>query len=294
MTFTDFHNAMMEAKDVDPAIVGLKYVCDRFELNPEQQYWLAFLYGCSYSAVTTFHMYNEFPDPDRVNLNRMERWWKANRQHTIFQTDRARVRSNNQFVPAVASYLKLTRGSQARYFNVSHPAEMYERITAIYTFGRFTAFNMLDAINALTPTRVILPFLNLREARSCRNGVAWAIGREDLVTKGRLTPRHLLTLHEACKRIVRTHRGNIFNIETTLCAYAKYKKGQRFVGYYIERMRKELLAYQAAAPDGVCWDVLWQFRAETFDNQYLQPDEYSANWGMRVRQNMDHEAVNCP
>jgi len=259
----------MAARDVDPAIIGLRYVADRFELNTEQRYWLAFLYGCTYSAVTVFHMYNEFPDPDRVDITRMQRWWDNNREHVIFQTDRARVRSNNQFVDAVISYCNLTRGAAARYFNTNDPAEMYDRVTAIHTFGRFTAFNMLDAINTITHQHVMLPYLDMREAVSCRNGVAYAIGREDLVTKDKLPASDLRLLHRAMCHLVENNKGNIFNIETTLCAYNKYRKGQRFVGYYIDRHKKELLKYERAVPEGVCWDVLWHFRAETFDQQYL-------------------------
>ena len=286
VSYTDYHNLSMEAKDVDPGITALRYLADRFELNTEQRYWLAFLYACTYTTVSVFYIYNEFPDPDRVDLKRLERWWNANKRHVIFQTDRRRIKNNDQFVPAVKSYMELTRGRADRYFNTKSWKLMYERITAIHGFGRFSVFNHLDAINTITHQSVMLPYLDMRDAVSCRSGIAWSMDRPDLVTKGRLPGSDLKMLHNEFIRLLKTHDGNVFQVETTLCAYAKYRKGQRYIGYYIERMRKELKQMEATTPPGVCWDVLWQFRQETFDPVYLGAHESSVDWGMWVRQDM--------
>ena len=65
-------------------------------------------------------------------------------------------------------------------------------------------------------------------------------------------------------------RNNVWNIETTLCAYKKYCYGKRYIGYYIERQREELVKMEKAVTEGVEWDVLWQYREETFDKEWLK------------------------
>jgi hypothetical protein len=269
MTFTDFHNQMMAAKDVDPAVRALTYLANRYELNTEQRYWLAWLYGTCYCAPTVFYMYNEFPDYELVNVNRLRKWWSENRSKLIFQTDRARIKNNNQFIDSFISYRSLCRGSQEDYLYSKNWQQIYGKIEAIKYFGRFTLFNYLDVLNQITDIQHKPTYLNMAEAESCRNGVAYAIGREDLVSR-KLTGAQMQHLHNAFINLKQTHSGNVFEIETTLCAYKKYRWGKRYVGYYIERMRQELNTIQGNVPQGVAWEALWQFRFETFDKQYLK------------------------
>ena len=42
--YIDYHIESSKAKDIDPSNDCLKYLCDRFELNIEQRFWLAFLF----------------------------------------------------------------------------------------------------------------------------------------------------------------------------------------------------------------------------------------------------------
>ena len=62
---------------------------------------------------------------------------------------------------------------------------------------------------------------------------------------------------------------NIWNVETTLCAYKKYKLGKRYIGYYIERQKKEILKIQDLVKTGVDWSVLWDFRNENYEKKWL-------------------------
>ena len=85
MDYIDYHIKSSEAKDIDPSNDCLRYVADRFELNIEQRYWLAFLFGTCYSATMVYYVYNEFPDYENVNVDRLQRWWDANKNKTLFQ-----------------------------------------------------------------------------------------------------------------------------------------------------------------------------------------------------------------
>ena len=267
-SYTEYHNESYLAGDIDPSVTCLTYLADRYELNTEQRYWIAFLYGTCYSATTTFYVYNEFPDYELVDVNRLNQWWKDNKHNLIFQTDRLRIKSNNQFIESFVSYRNLCKGSQQRYFNSRSSDEIYNKILAIKYFGRFTLFNYLDVLNQVTDITLKPRYLNMMEAESCRNGLAFAIGREDLI-KENISGNDARLLHNEFINTMRSHKGNIFQVETTLCAYKKYRYGKRYVGYYIDRMYNEIKTMEGRVTEGVAWEVLWQFREETYNKKYL-------------------------
>ena len=275
ISYKKYHHASLIAKDIDPSIVCLKYIADRFELNLEQRYWIAFLYGCTYCAPTVFYMYNEFPDYQNINLKRMSDWWDKNKSNLIFQTDRLRIKSNNQFISAVESYKSLCENSQRSFLNRGSVKEIYNRILKIKFFGRFSLFNYLDVLNAITDIDSEPRYLNMIEAESCRNGLAFSIERLDLMnhtSKKKLKKDELELLHNKFVEYLRSKEieGNVFQIETTLCAYKKYRLGKRYIGYYIDRMYTEIKKIEGLVPEGVCWSVLWEFRDETFDHHLLK------------------------
>lgn len=284
--YLSFHKASSLANDIDPQNDCLSYIAQRYELNTEQRYWLAFLFGTCYCAPTVFYIYNEFPDYENVDVDRLQRWWNANRQRLLFQTDRARVRSNNEFVNCFKSYRSIVGRNQQAYFNnltSINPAatyvKAYEKLSHIHYFGRFTMFIYLELVSVLTDISMIPDSLNWKEAESCRNGLALAIGRQDLFTHfsdKKLTAADYSDLNDGFQmlnekiQLLGIKHQNLFNIETTLCAYKKVKLGKRFVGYYIERMRTEIEAMKKNVPVGVDWSVLYDFRKTTYLPKYLK------------------------
>ena len=268
LSYTEYHDASMSAGDVDPSVYCLKYLADRFELNMEQRHWISYLYGLSYCAPTVFYMYNEFPDYEYVDVGRLSRWWADKKKNCIFQTDRLRLKSNDQVVDSFVSYRKLAGNSQQDYFRCENWRETYKKIEGIKYFGRFSLFNYLDVLNAITSVNHKPDHLNMIEAVSCRNGLAYAINRPDLADK-KITRQDAMLLHKEFVRLLKSHNGNVFQIETTLCAYKKYIRGKRYVGYYLDRMHSEIKKMQEGVRDGVYWDVLWQYREETYDKKYL-------------------------
>lgn len=281
-----FHQASSIAKDIDPQNDCLSYLAERYELNIEQRYWLAFLFATCYCAPTVFYIYNEFPDYNNVDVNRLSRWWNSNKQRLIFQTDRARVRSNNEFVNCFRSYKSIVGSNQEAYFNefctdnkTSNYVNAYKRLSNIHYFGRFTMFIYLELVDVLTESKMHPNNLSLKEAESCRNGLALAIGRKDLFSHfedKQLTQNDYIDLENGLNAISETISGmnirhkSLFNIETTLCAYKKVKLGKRYVGYYIERMRTEIEAMKKNVPVGVDWSVLYDFRRFNYAQKYLK------------------------
>ena len=85
-SYLRYHSESQKIGDIDPAHGMLEYICNRFELNLEQRYWLAFVYALTYCGPSTFYVYNEFPDFENLDAGRLERWWKGRgRQEIICQ-----------------------------------------------------------------------------------------------------------------------------------------------------------------------------------------------------------------
>jgi hypothetical protein len=285
MEYFNFHDQSMQAGDVDPQNPLLQYICDRFELNIEQRFWLAFLTATCYCAPTVFFMYNEFPDWENIDFTRLERWWNENKPALVFQTDCRWIRSRNQFVGVVKSYTDIVgpSGQLRRYhdFQGSTPQETYRNAFSTFSkvkwFGRFRMFVYLEAVKVTTGFNLLPSDLDLANAESSRNGLCYALGQDDMMNhfdKRKIKPSEIQLLDEEFSKLsglIQKYRpsDNIWNIETTLCAYKKYKIKKRWVGYYLERQAKEIRALEERVVNGVDWSVLWQFRRETFDNNLL-------------------------
>ena len=284
--YLSYHRQSSIAKDIDPQNDCLQYVANRFELNMEQRYWLAFLFGTCYCAPTVYYIYNEFPDYNTVNIDRLEKWWKANKDRLVFSTDRQRVRSNDQFVQSFISYRQIVGKNQENHFSAFKKqdpkatyANAFESMSDVFSFGRFTMFIYLEMVSVLTNCKMIPIDLDLKNAESCRNGLALALDRKDLFTHvvdKKLTKDDyqdlntgLLKIIDEIEKLTINHK-NLFSIETTLCAYKKAKLGKRYIGYYIDRNREEIEKMSKNVPQGVDWSVLWEFRKTNYDKKYLK------------------------
>jgi hypothetical protein len=285
--YFDYHDQSMKIGDVDPSFKMLRYICDRFELNLEQRFWLAYIYGLTYCGAAVYYFYNEFPDFENVNVDRMERWWSKNRANIMFQTDRMRVKTANNVVPSFVSYQSLVgNGTQESLFNKlmtgktpeQNYLNVYKKLSEIKHFGRFSMFNYSEAVRVTTDLHIEPDTLSMKEAESCRNGLCFAVG--DMVNMNHFTKKD--PPKEAVARLQRQFdelviaikkvrpKDTVWNIETTLCAFKKYKVGKRFIGFYLDRQKDEIEFHSKNKElAGVDWSVLWQYRKETYNPKYL-------------------------
>lgn len=280
--YKEYHCLMVGIGDCDPAYPALRYVAHRFELNTEQRYWLAWLYSLSYCAPTAFYMLNEFPDYENVDERRLERWWLNNKVRCLFQTDRAKVKNFNKIVPMFKSYRDLCGGSQeATYLeqlgnspDISYD-QTYAHFSKLYYFGRFSLFLLLEAVHELTGLPIEPTGLDLPNAESCRNGLCYALGADNLVDRTPTQDQYLIltdclrTILSDLRRDYPGLKHTYWNVETSLCAFKKLFKEKRYLGYYIDRMQSEMTTMQESVNAGVDWSVLWDFRREYFPHEFL-------------------------
>lgn len=277
LSFIDYHIQSSKIRDIDPANDALLYISNRFELTMEQRYWLAFLYSCTYCAPTVYYIYNEFPDYENVDIPRMERWWKSNKDKCIFQTDRLRIKTSDKLVETFKSYQQWVGGvSQCEAFERYRKdtaedtyLELYDELGKIKNVGRFTLFLYLEMISVLTDLKMTPDRIDWKYADNCREGLEYHL-RDVLFDDNNSMVFSEKMLDLAMNNLVHTFKdkgiehSNIFNIETTLCAYKKYRHGKRYVGYYIDRQKEEIEKMERNVPTGVAWRALWEFRNETY------------------------------
>ncbi len=283
LDYETYHAKSIEIGDVDPSYEMLRYLCDRFELNVEQRYWLAFLYATCYCGPTVFYIYNEFPDFENVDEGRLERWWAANKKKLYFQTDRRWIRSKDQFCDIFRSYKsKIGRLTQEQHFKtlkMGNPYWSYETawsaMSDIYQFGRFALFLYLEAVHVVTGFPMRPKSMNLKDAESCRNGLRYALGETPPDEDEKLSPKIQSRLQVVFDSLVwkmegENPRNSVWNIETTLCAYKKYRRGQRWIGFYLDRQHEEISKMSESVSNGVDWSVLWDYRREIYQHQILK------------------------
>jgi hypothetical protein len=276
MDYITYHIKSSEMMDIDPANDCLIYISDRFELTLEQRYWIAFLYSTCYCAPTVFYMYNEFPDFENVDTGRLQRWWDKNKSRCVFQTDRLKIKTMNKFVETYNSYHSLIGNTTQRKFfsrlrtdtDAGNYKNAYRELGNIRNVGRFTLFIYLEMISVLTDFKCKPDTIDWKYADNCRIGLNMHLGHNDDLSYLALDLEiHRLEqyLKDKCKY------NNIFNIETTLCAYKKFRYGKRYIGYYLDRQEREIERMKENVQSGVEWKVLDQFRKETYPHLYKSP-----------------------
>lgn len=272
--------------DVDPGKRMLRYLCDRYELNLEQRYWIAWLAAMTYCGASAFYVYNEFPDYENVDVGRMQRWWDARgREQILCQTDRRWVRSSSQFVPAFETYRAMLGGKAQHEFFMEITHDDYgEQLTPqaasdavmraasqMYSFGQFALFIYTEFLHCVTPLELCPTDLDLDKAWSCRFGLYYAYDKDSWITDEQspiLSHQRFETetAWDDLRALAKTWEPepNVWELETLLCAYRKWHRGKRYVGFYLDREAGEITKMQQKVTRGVCWDVLWQYRAESY------------------------------
>ena len=279
-----YHIAGMKMDEIDPACPMLRYIADSLKLDTEQRFWLAWLYSTCYSAPTAFYMVTSLPRSECISLAEMKSWWSANKAKLVFESDRRYVKNFDEFPKMFESYREYTNCGQLETFMKLRQAtdgETYEKIYAdvankLYFFGRYSIFMYLETIYNLTKFPMMATGLDLRKARTSRNGLCYALGKDDCVRKSgersKLTCRDFAYLQRQLQKLYDELTAEYpevettyWNLETSLCAYYKLFRAKRYVGYYIDRQLEELDEMQRLNPAGADWDLLWKFRRECFN-----------------------------
>lgn len=280
--------------DIDPAFPTLDEIFDRYELSLEQQYWVAFLYAVFYENATVFLVMQEFPELEKVDVGRVQRWHEKNWTLLQYQTDRRW--NKGHLVEMVKSYKELVGNqTQHQFFSALmvpyDPTASFNNCWAelhkVYKMGRHSVYAWTETLMRCLGLPIRCPSFYMDIAESSRNGLCYALDRDDLVTKhdkklsdgARISKAEIAYLEGELDRLMADIHVcfpkipvDYMYLETATCSYKGLHRRRRYLGYYLDRMAKEIRRGEtkmAAISTGVDWDTLWQIRSEVFLPEFL-------------------------
>lgn len=268
-------------KDCDPAIWMANYIFKRFEFNSEQTLWLAWFYANTYYYPTAFLLWNEFPDFELCDSERLTLWNTANYSRLRYQTD---TKYNKGHLPVMFDSYKaaIGNGLQRDFFESLYGDNEEQSFLNIwdtvnskfYKFGRYTTWFYLQTLKSCCNIKLNAPSLYLSDysgSRSHRNGLCYALGLDDWIDV-KLTAKQYEFLEAEAKAIqeeIDMPEADPFTMETCLCSFKKIFRvnNGRYLGYYLDRQAEEISKVEGDGWYGIDWDVLWQARDETLDKR---------------------------
>lgn len=287
--FKKYYYWSLKNQDCDPALFLANYINNRMELNIEQRYWFAWLYGNTYNLATAWIIANEFPDYENINLETLTTWNNANYKRLRYQTDNKWQKGH---LPAMfESYRKcIGTGTQQEFFSKlltgtpqTNFLNVYNFVVKnFYKFGRYLTWFYLQMLEATCDLPVEAPNLMLGEesSRSHCKGLMYVLGKEEWAAekKFKLTQANILYLDEAAASILwemeaeyPSVKADYFSMETCLCAFKKIFRAEhgRYLGYYLDRQAEDIGKCERDGWVGIDWELLWQGRKENINGDLL-------------------------
>jgi hypothetical protein len=280
--------------DIDPAFPTISELFDRYELSLEQRLWVAFLYAHFYENASVFLVMQEFPELEKIDIGRLERWHAQHWRTLQYQTDRRWNRGH--LVEMVQSYKDLI-GNQTQFEFFRNlvvdgdPKQSFRNVwnalLKVHKMGRHSVYAWTETLIRCVGLPLECDSFFMAEAESSRNGLCYAMGRDDLLTKQEkklsdgtaLSKAEIAYLEAELERLmdeIRLRYPHVpvdhMRMETSCCAYKGLHERRRYLGYYLDRMAMEIRRGEtkmAAISRGVDWSTLWQIRKEIFLPEYL-------------------------
>jgi hypothetical protein len=286
-SFKQYCVAAVASWEIDPNYPLMNYLFRRYELSKSQEYWACFLYGTFYHPGSVFYVMQEFPEFEKVSVERLSNWHRANWRALAYNTDRKYEKGH--FVEMFESYCDAVGGqtptAQEEYFTAMlgvDPVQNFHKVTAalnkLWHFGRYSVYIYTECLHRCMGMPLQADTMFLKEADSPRAGLCRVLGKQDWA-EGSLDKTTWLVLEREAEKLLQeiqheypTLGMDHWLMESCLCAYKGFfrpKKG-RYLPYYLDRMAHEIgQMQQQDITQGIDWNVLWQFRKEVIIPEYL-------------------------
>lgn len=289
----------LRTTDCDPSINMMNYIFHRQEYNIEQRLWSCWLYANTYQLPTSYLIFNEFPDYENVDQDRLDDWNSREYQRLIYQTDCKY--SKGHLARMFRSYCEMVGPSQIAFFNSvcdsTDPKENYNKlflkiINDFYKFGRYTAWFYCQVLKDCAGLNIEATSLLLGEngSDSHTDGMCYVANREDLLTRFYIdgvkhkNTKGMIIGDKASLQVMADDileeikvrfpdvKADYFLMETALCSFKKlFRRSRgRYLGYYLDRMGEDIVKIMHQKWNGIDWDIMWDYRRECLNHNYMK------------------------
>lgn len=264
---------------------ALQGIFEELSLTKEQRYWFTFINGCSQNVMTSFVIFNNFPDLHNLDLKKLENWYNENYKKISWDTDRRYTK--NKFIACVENYkTNLNNDDQETFFekylcktpNAAFNFDrLWKKVTGeFYTFGRVASFSYLRmlSVSGLNFEPGSLFMHEIDGSKSHRNGLCKVLGRDDLdwTRENKLFTKYekstLDWLEEEGKILLKEAKErfphpdlNYLTLESALCSYKGwFRKNRRYPGVYNDILHDRIKNAEQVWVGHADFSVFWKIR----------------------------------
>jgi hypothetical protein len=284
------------------------YINEKFKLMPEQKLWLGFLNGCSQNIVTSWILFQEFPELKNLDTNQFDKWWNKNYNKFIvgkgWDLDRRYFKiGKTGLINCIKSYKEQVDkyGNQQEMFNaICSSNDKYINFEKLWefirnnflSFGRLSTFSYTEFLR-LQGVNVDCNELFLDDisgSRSHRNGLCKVLGRDDLdwwktkITYDKETIKWLNNeadiLFEEMKEKTNHHDLSFYTFETALCNYkSMHRPDRRYPNVYNDMFYNRVKYAESMWVNNYDFDLFWEMRKNLLPKE-LRLEENPKDFGL--------------
>lgn len=300
--FKKFYRFMLKYRSLPGMVyVAIPYIIDKYKLDKEQQLWLAFLNGNTQNIITTFILFEKFPDIHNIDLVALKDFFDSHWDELSWDTDRKYQKA--KFIKSVENYIGLFSpfgSQQAMFDSICNSEDKYENFNKLWVFvkkeyfefGRLSSFSYIEylfivGLNIQCSTL----FLNDKSgSKSHRNGLCRVLGRDDLDWHDKLNPEFdgkytketISWLEKEAEELLAEmyevvedkdkHLISYFTLESCFCTFkSHFRMNRRYATVYADmfydRIKRAELKWKGKCPSDL--NMFWRMRKETLPPQML-------------------------
>ena len=266
------------------------FLFEKLQMTEEQKLWFVFINGCSQNVITTYLIFEKFPELEKLDKHKFNIYFRNNYEKLGWDTDRRYVK--NSLIDCIDSYQKNLNGrSQVEFFaQLCNTGDKYKNfkkcwnyiIENFHLFGRLATFSYLEylKIAGLNIDCDSLFLDDISGSKSHRNGLCKVLGRDDMdwynndVTYNPefiqwLSKEGELLLSEAKERFDHPDLS-YFTLETTLCCYKSWhRKNRRYPNVYNDMFHDRIKYAQNKWREKGKFDIFWECRKQSLPKHLL-------------------------
>lgn len=300
--FKKFYRFMLKYRCLPGMVyVAFPYIIEKYNLDKEQQLWLAFLNGNTQNIITSFILFEKFPDIHNIDLTELKKFFDENWDKLSWDTDRKYQKA--KFLKSVENYIRLfsQHGTQEKMFsNICCSDNKFENFDLLWAFirkeyfefGRLSTFSYTEYlfIIGLNINCSTLFLDDKSGSKSHRNGLCRVLGRDDLDWHNKLNPefdgkysketiewlgKEAEILLEEMKDVVEEkdkHLISYFTLESCFCTFkSHFRMNRRYASVYsdmfYERIKRAEKFWVNECPSDL--NIFWDMRKELLPKQIL-------------------------